>query len=178
MPVQGPCGCSVNDGYSESLAIYKNVNCGTTFSGLICKSAPPPTPRPTVAPTASPTAPPTKAPTASPTAPPTSPPTVPPTDPPTAAPTPGTPKLYNKGEGPGVCPPGSEVSEENCFATAYALGKAAGHPNLNNYLNVGTWRNLPCGCFIYDEGPRQWIDYKDPSAGTCAANGVSQLICA
>lgn len=92
-------------------------------------------------------------------------------------PTESTFELYGGGEGNGICKERTAVSQEYCYGAAFMLGKDAGMTFANDELNVGSWDFAPCGCFIYDAGNAQWIDYKDPSGGNCQAPLKGQLVC-
>ncbi len=71
----------------------------------------------------------------------------------------------------GICPDDCGVTEDECLEAAHAAGVGMA---LNDFLNVGTWDFLPCGCFIYND---KWVDYKDPNEGNCLPDSNSQLVC-
>ncbi len=94
--------------------------------------------------------------------------------PPNPNPEPSDYYILEPGEGGGTCPAGQEVPKDECYDAAREVGLEAGLSNMKDFLNEGTWANLPCGCFIY---VNEWIDYKDPSAGTCKADANSRQVC-
>ncbi len=70
-----------------------------------------------------------------------------------------------------ICPDFRAVSEAECLEAAVASGSGMA---LQDTLNVGSWKNTPCGCFIYDN---KWIDYKDPNHGNCSPHPKATLVC-
>jgi hypothetical protein len=82
--------------------------------------------------------------------------------------------FLEKGSG-ALCPsPTQSVFQEECLNAAHLIG---GSLNLPNWLNVISWANLPCGCFLWHSTDGTiLVDYNTETV-TCGVNAYTQMIC-
>eukprot|EP00586_Coscinodiscus_wailesii_P017163 CAMPEP_0172518280 /NCGR_PEP_ID=MMETSP1066-20121228/290722_1 /TAXON_ID=671091 /ORGANISM="Coscinodiscus wailesii, Strain CCMP2513" /LENGTH=2420 /DNA_ID=CAMNT_0013300633 /DNA_START=56 /DNA_END=7314 /DNA_ORIENTATION=- len=158
-----PCGCFLWHNTDGTILVDYNtetVTCGANaYTQMICKSVSSPSDPVTKQPTMSPTVLPTKGPSeASPIA------------------TPQNSNYFFMERSFGsTCPSNAlSVPKGECLDAAHLIG---GDLNLPNWLNVISWKNLPCGCFLWHNTDGTiLVDYNTETV-TCGANAYTQMIC-